>query len=59
MVYTFFVKQNSGGAVKSEFMSNQELSKELYKAINRKFEKQKVQSFFIDNIWDADLADTL
>ena len=59
MVYTFFVKKNSGGAVKSEIMSNQELGKELYKAIIRKFEKQKVQSFFIDNIWGADLADTL
>ena len=26
-------------------------------AIIKKFEKQKVHSSFIDNIWDADLAD--
>ena len=38
-------------------MSNQELAEDLQKPINRKFEKCKVQSPFIDNIWGADLAD--
>ena len=62
MVYKFFDKQTSGantsgGAVKSEIMSNQELSEELHKPIIRKFEKRKVHSSFIDNIWGADIAD--
>ena len=47
---------SSGWAVKSQILSNQELSEELQKAITRKFEKQKLHSFFIDNIWGADLA---
>ena len=38
-------------------MSNKELAEELHKPINRKFEKRKVHSSFIDNIWGADLAD--
>ena len=38
-------------------MSSQELAEELYKQIIRKFEKQKVYSPFIDNIWGDDLAD--
>ena len=38
-------------------MSTQELSKELHKPTVRKFEKLKVHSFFIDNIWCADFAD--
>ena len=37
-------------------MSNQELAEELHKPIIRKFEKQKVHSSFMDNIWDSDLA---
>ena len=39
-------------AVKNENMSN----KELHKPIIRKFKERKVHSSFIDNIWDADLA---
>ena len=35
----------------------EELAEELYKPIIRKFKKTKVHSFFIENIWDADLAD--
>ena len=35
----------------------QGLAKELYKPIIGKFNKIKVQSPFIDNIWGADLAD--
>ena len=38
-------------------MSNLQLTEELHKAIIRKFEKLKVHSSFIDNIWIADLAD--
>ena len=38
-------------------MSNQQLAKKLLKPIIRKFEKRKVYSPFIDNIWGADLAD--
>ena len=38
-------------------MSNKELAVELHKPITRKFKKRKVHSSFIDNIWDADLAD--
>ena len=37
-------------------MLNKELAEELHKQIIRKFERRKVNSPFIDNIWDADLA---
>ena len=37
---------------------NKELLEELHKPIIRKFNKRKVQSPFIDNVWGADLADT-
>ena len=37
-------------------MSNQELALKLHKPIIRKFEKRKVQSSHIDNIWGAGLA---
>ena len=55
IVYIFFDNKTSGGAIKHEDMSNKDL--ELNKPIIRKFKKRKVQSPFIDNIWDADLAD--
>ena len=38
-------------------MSDQQLAEELHKLIIRKFKKSKVEPSFIDNIWDADLAD--
>ena len=38
-------------------MPEQSLAEELHKPIVRKFEKRKVNSSFIDNIWGADLAD--
>ena len=58
-------KSASCGAVKNENMSNQrplelatqELAEELHKLIIIKFEKLKVCSSFIDNIWGAELAD--
>ena len=52
MVYKFFDKK-----IKIEIMPNQHLAKELHKPIIRKFEKWKVHSSFIYNIWGADLAD--
>ena len=45
----------SGGA--GAITSNKELAEELHKPIMREFEKRKVHSSFIDNIWGADLAD--
>ena len=45
------------GAVKNKTMQNKELAEELHKPITRKFEKWKVHSPFIDNIWGSDLAD--
>ena len=38
-------------------MANQKLAEELHKPIIRKFEKRKVLSSFMDNVWSADLAD--
>ena len=38
-------------------MSNKELASDLHKPIITKFEKRKVQSLYIDNIWDANIAD--
>ena len=38
-------------------MQNKELAKEVLKSIIRKFEKQKVHSFFKDNIWGVNVAD--
>ena len=58
MVYKFFHKKTSGGTVKNENISNKELAKELHKPMTRKFNKRKLHSPFIDNIWGADLADT-
>ena len=65
MVYKFFDKRYSatrakkcaGGAAESENMAKQELAEELHKPVIRKFEKQKVHSSFIDNIWGDDLGD--
>ena len=38
-------------------MSNIELSEKLHKPIIRTFNKRKVHSSFIDNIWGADIGD--
>ena len=48
---------SSGRAVKNRNMLNKELDEKLSKPIIRKFEERKVNSPFIENIWDADLAD--
>ena len=59
MVYKLFYKKVYGGAamVTNKIISNKELAEELHKAIIRKFDKRKVHSPFIDNIWGADLED--
>ena len=38
-------------------MQNDELAEELRKPIVTKFEKRKIHSSFIDNIWGTDQAD--
>ena len=57
MVYKYFDTKTSDVAVKIQIMQNEELAEELHKSIIRKFQKRKVHSSFIDNIWDADLGD--
>ena len=56
MAYKFFYKKSSRSGVATE--SDYQLANELHKQIIRKFKKRKVYSFFRDNIWDVDLADT-
>ena len=57
MVYKFFVKKTSSSGIKNENISNKRLAEELHKPVIRKFNKRKVHSPFIDNIWGADLGD--
>ena len=61
MVYQLLIKSSldktaSGGAAQGKIMLNQQLAEEVHKPIIRKFEKQKVQSSFIDNIWATALT---
>ena len=56
-VYKFFDKKASGGATKNENMSSKKLAEELHKPIIRKYEKRKVNSHFIENIWSVDHTD--
>ena len=51
IVYNFFDKKTSGSRIKNEKISNKELAEKLHKSIIRKFNKRKVHSPFIDNIW--------
>ena len=57
MVYKVFDKKTSGSSIKNKNISTKELAEELHKPNIRKFNKRKVHSPFIDNIWGADLAD--
>ena len=57
MVYKFFGKNTSSGAVKNEDMSNKKLAEKLHKQMIGKLKNQKVFSSFIGHIWGADLAD--
>ena len=75
MFYKLFEIKNSGAvttlarsetlatrnksAIKNENISNKDLAKELHKVFIRKFNKRKVHSIFIDNIWGADHANML
>ena len=56
MVYKCLIKRLQVEPIKNKIMSNKELAEELHKPNIRKFEKRKVHSPFIDNIWGADLA---
>ena len=44
------IKNTFGGTIKNENMSNKELAEEIHKQINRKFNKRKVYSSYMDNI---------
>ena len=50
-----FLDEKTSG--ENEIIANKELAEELQKPIIRKFNKIKVHSPFIDNIWGTDLAD--
>ena len=55
LVYKFLII--SGGNVKNENVSNNELAAELDKPIIRNLRKRKVHSCFIGSIWGSDLPD--
>ena len=57
MIYKCFDKKTSGSGIKNENIFNKELVKKLHKRTITKFNKRKAHSPFIDNIWEADLAD--
>ena len=52
MVYNFFDEKTSGGAIKNGIMSDKAIAEKLHKPFIRKFDKIKVHSSFISNIWD-------
>ena len=55
MIYNFFDEKTSGGAIKNGIMSNKAIAEKLDKPFIRKFDKRKVHSSFISNIWgDSD-----
>ena len=56
VVDKFSDEKTSGSGIKIENISRKELAEELHKPIIRKFNKRKVHSPFIDNIWGVDLA---
>ena len=60
MVYKVFDKKCKGNGfrsnIKNETKQNEQLAEELHKPIIRKLEKQKLHSYFKDNIWVGDLA---
>ena len=56
MVYKFFNKKTSAGAVKSKIIPNQQSAEELLKPNIGKIEKRKVHLPCIDNTCSADLA---
>ena len=57
MIYKCLDKKASSGAIENENMWNKELPGELHKLVIGKFNKRKLNSCFIANIWRTDLAD--
>ena len=53
----FFDIKTSGSGIKNKNISNKELAEKLHKPVITKFNKRKVHSPFIDNIWGGNLAD--
>ena len=56
MIKKTFGANTLGSTVKSEILSNQQLTEELNKPVIRKFERQKVHLSFVEKIWSTDLA---
>ena len=56
MVYKFFDEKSIGSGIVKD--SSLILADEIHKPVIKKFNKRKVYSQFIDNIWGVDLADT-
>ena len=52
----FLIIKTSSGAFKNKNISIKDLAEELRKLIIKKFEKRKLYSSFIDNIWSSDLV---
>ena len=52
----FLIIKVSSGAFKNKNISIKDLAEELRKLIIKKFEKRKLYSSFIDNIWSSDLV---
>ena len=57
MAYKVVDKKSTGSGANIPLEFNEQLAKELYKPIIRKFKKRKVYSGLKDNIWGVDLAD--
>ena len=57
MVYKLFDNKISHSGIKKENIPDKELVEELHKLIIRNFNKRKLHSPFIDNIWVEYLAD--
>ena len=53
MIYKYFDKTTYGRCIKTQNIYNKKLAEELHQPIVRKFNKRKVHSPFIDNIWGA------
>ena len=62
MVYKFFDKKIGSGAIatsKAGVSVNEQLSEELHKPVTEKFKTTKVYTRLKDNIWSADLPETV
>ena len=56
MLYKFFDKNISDGAIKGTIISNQKLAEKLHKAIIRKLGKKESLHSLKDSVWGADFA---